>query len=161
MSGFKRENRYVVLKDKDIAMLPQYQREQLKGIQDSIDLIRAARGKQALSCAVIESTKPEYETVWGLIAARLSNAVPSMEAASAAANAAATRTLAYLGYTYEGGEHWKPPLGTSDDYNRGYARGHLEGNQQLLIKVSEILAMWSKPHRAVVGIDTIILESKK
>jgi hypothetical protein len=70
-------------------------------------------------------------------------------------------TLAYLGYTYEGGERWKPPLGTLDDYNRDYERGHLEGNQQLLIKLSVILAMWSKPHRAVVGIDTIILESKK
>jgi hypothetical protein len=85
--------------------------------------------------------------------ARLSDAGPRMEAA--------IRTLTYLGYTYHGGEQWKPPLGTLDDYNRGYARGHKAGTLQLLAGLRDLMTLWSGIHPAKLSIESILTESQR
>ena len=43
-----------------------------------------------------------------------------------ATQAAAIRTLTFLGYTYHGAEHWKPPLGGSL-YPAAYSQGYQQG----------------------------------
>jgi hypothetical protein len=79
-------------------------------------------------------------------------------AASTLANAAAARTLAYLGYTYEGGEQWKPPLleGLSD-----YERGHEAGALLLLAQLNDLMILWSGVHPSKLSIKSIIAESQK
>ncbi len=69
--AFKRENRYVVLKQKDIAMLSDIDREVLRDICNMIMVIRANRGKKDISAVVVEHDWPEYEYVWGLIKHRM------------------------------------------------------------------------------------------
>ena len=69
--AFKRENRYIVLKQKDIAMLSDIDREVLRDICNMIMVIRANRGKKDISAVVVEHDWPEYEYVWGLIKHRM------------------------------------------------------------------------------------------
>jgi hypothetical protein len=64
---FKRENRYIVLKNKDVAKLPLHQRQNLKDIQDSINSIRSCRNKPELECVVVESDNSTYAQAWKLI----------------------------------------------------------------------------------------------
>lgn len=40
---------------------------------------------------------------------------------------AAFTTLEFLGYTWEGGEQWKPPLGPSKAWSEGYKHGLWQG----------------------------------
>jgi hypothetical protein len=64
---FKRENRYIVLKNKDVAKLELHQRQNLKDVQDSINSIRSCRNKPELECVVVESDDPAYEQAWKLV----------------------------------------------------------------------------------------------
>lgn len=69
---FKRQDRYFVIKHKDLdATLTEDEQHFLNTIALKIDRSRFARGKPALECVVIESTKPEYEQVWKLVEERL------------------------------------------------------------------------------------------
>ena len=67
MSKFKRENRYVVLKTKDIEMLSNEDRLGLDGLLHKINLVRVDRGKEVLQCVVVENDWPEHDLVWSLI----------------------------------------------------------------------------------------------
>lgn len=68
---FKRENRYVVLKQKDIAILSTIDKQVLDDICDKIMVIRADRGKKGILAVVVEHDWPEYEYVWGIIKHRV------------------------------------------------------------------------------------------
>lgn len=69
---FNRQDRYFVLKNKDLdATITEDEQHFLNTIALKIDRSRYARGKPALECVVIESTKPEYEQVWKLVEKRL------------------------------------------------------------------------------------------
>jgi hypothetical protein len=67
----KRERRYVVLKIADLQGLTPLQMEQLDEICDAVAEFRVLRGKPRLECVCVESDWPEYEPVWGMIAARM------------------------------------------------------------------------------------------
>ena len=67
-----RENRYLVLKRKDIqAHLSDYEAEQLRQIAEKVHRGRIAQGKQALECVVVEKDWPEYESTWSAIELRV------------------------------------------------------------------------------------------
>jgi hypothetical protein len=76
---------------------------------------------------------------------------------------AATRTLAHLGYTYEGGEQWKPPLKEAllPPPVSDYQRGHMAGYKWAIQSISDLLTMWSKPHPSKVSIESILTESQR
>lgn len=68
----QRENRYTVLKNKDIASyLTKEEREQLDDLCRKINHSRLIAGKEVLHCAVVEHDWPEYEDVWLMVAARV------------------------------------------------------------------------------------------
>jgi hypothetical protein len=72
MTDFKRENRYVVLKGKDILKyLTQEEKENLHHITYKIQKNREAAGKPLLVCVVVERDWPEYEQAWELIKNRV------------------------------------------------------------------------------------------
>lgn len=68
---FQREERYIVLKNKDIQFLSNEQKQQLKDICHTIEVIRAERSAAPMECVVVEHDWPEYEYVWGLIQHRM------------------------------------------------------------------------------------------
>jgi len=71
---FERENRYVVLKIKDInKYLPYKLEKQLESIMFQIALGRAKDDKYALDCVVVENDWPEYEPTWKAIEERMTN----------------------------------------------------------------------------------------
>ncbi len=72
MSTFKREERYVVLKCKDIEHLSVADQESLAEICHRINIIRTERGKSEFACVVVEHDWPEYDLVWGLLKYRCS-----------------------------------------------------------------------------------------
>ncbi|EFA1209348.1 hypothetical protein D9F61_10045 [Escherichia coli] len=73
----KRENRYFVLKVSDIEAAFQtglISPETLDGLENAalaVKQVRQQRGKDELSCVVVESDWPEHEVVWGMIEARV------------------------------------------------------------------------------------------
>ena len=73
----KRENRYYVLKvsDIDAAIREGFiSHEALDGLEIAalaVNQVRQQRGKDELSCVVVESDWPEHDVVWGLIEARV------------------------------------------------------------------------------------------
>ena len=70
--AFQREERYVVLKIKDLhEYLPQPLIDHLKSISDEVRAGRQMAGKQPLECVVVESDWPEYEPTWSAISARM------------------------------------------------------------------------------------------
>lgn len=73
MNDFKKENRYLVFKGKDILeFLTQEEKENLHHIAYKIQKNREAAGKPLFECIVIESDwKPEYEQAWELIKNRV------------------------------------------------------------------------------------------
>lgn len=72
-----RENRYFVLKVSDISAAFEaglISPETLDGLESAahaVKQIRQQRGKDELSCVVVESDWPEHEVVWGMIEARV------------------------------------------------------------------------------------------
>jgi len=72
---FEREQRYVVLKVKDVMQrLSEKDILMLARILDEIDAYRKSIGKKSLECVVIESDWPEYEPTWKAIEARVTGA---------------------------------------------------------------------------------------
>ena len=68
----EREERYVVLKIKDIEhFLSTSQKDDLHDIRGTIDAYRRMTKKGELKAVVVESDWPEYETVWKMIEARV------------------------------------------------------------------------------------------
>ena len=75
---FEREQRYVVLKVKDVMQrLSEKDILTLARILDEIDAYRKSIGKKSLECVVIESDWPEYEPTWKAIEARVPGAQPA------------------------------------------------------------------------------------
>lgn len=73
----KRENRYYVLKVSDIDAAKRagfISPEALDGLESAalaVNQVRQQRGKDELSCVVVESDWPEHEVVWGMIESRV------------------------------------------------------------------------------------------
>lgn len=70
-NNFKRENRYLVLKTKDLDLLTTAEQEILGVLTSTVANLRIQTGKQDLKCLVIESDWPEYEPTWKAIEARV------------------------------------------------------------------------------------------
>ena len=80
-NNFKREARYVVLKNADIMQcLTVNELIELRRIQAKAVAHRAKLGKPRLDCVVVESDWPEYEPTWRAIEARVTGTqnVPSV-----------------------------------------------------------------------------------
>ena len=72
--GFKREDRYVVLKIKDLREhMPQLMINHLMTIVEEVEARRRSAGKLPLECVVVESDWPEYEPTRAAIEARIAN----------------------------------------------------------------------------------------
>lgn len=72
MTEFKREDRYLVLKRKDIAAtLTKTETEILEALLWKIEKYRLNQGKPLLKCVVVESDWPEYKTTWDAIEVRM------------------------------------------------------------------------------------------
>lgn len=73
MSKFEREERYIVLKLKDLEdfNICQDMIDTVRGLEAYIQECRDNAGKILLECAVIESDWPEYEVVWKMIENRV------------------------------------------------------------------------------------------
>lgn len=73
MSGFLREQRYLVFKAADlIAMgITKQELDQLEALIKRADEFRRSTGKPDLNCLVIESDWPEYESGWRAIEQRV------------------------------------------------------------------------------------------
>ncbi len=74
MSEFKREERYLVLKLKDLS----------PAAEEHIRQYVAARNLPNRQCVVVESDWPEYELVWTMIEARVAGRPAAMETLAAA-----------------------------------------------------------------------------
>ncbi|HGP4248532.1 TPA: hypothetical protein ACLM19_004711 [Pseudomonas aeruginosa] len=77
MSEFKREERYLVLKLKDLS----------PAAEEHIRQYVAARNLPNRQCVVVESDWPEYELVWTMIEARVAGRPSAMEILAAEAQA--------------------------------------------------------------------------
>ena len=74
-NNFKREARYVVLKNADIMQcLTINELIELRRIQARVKEHRTKIGKPRLDCVVVESDWPEYEPTWRAIEARVTGA---------------------------------------------------------------------------------------
>jgi len=83
----KRENRYVVVKRKDIlAHLTKTEEHELGLLIEKVDAGRKKQGKEEINCVVVESDWPEYEKVWGMLERR-----EDMEQANNACNRSAAK----------------------------------------------------------------------
>jgi hypothetical protein len=73
VTPFVRENRYAVLKWKDVAAtLNPSEIDDLRHIMWKVNDHREARGKpRFISCVVVESDWPEFEPTWAAIEARM------------------------------------------------------------------------------------------
>lgn len=65
MIEFKREDRYVVLKRKDLVSVPIHLKKELRSLLERINQFLPAR-----EYVVVESDWPEYEKVWDMIKSR-------------------------------------------------------------------------------------------
>ena len=76
----KRENRYLVLKRKDIAAANLTKSEQicLDEICNKVNLARKARGAKPMDCVIAEKGWPEYDLVWNAIAIRMNPDKPPL-----------------------------------------------------------------------------------
>ena len=73
MNDFKKEDRYVVLKNTDLEeALTNTEREIFEALVWKVEKYRINYKKHHLECVVVESTwKPEYEQAWELIKNRV------------------------------------------------------------------------------------------
>lgn len=68
----ERENRYFVLKRKDMeAVLAPAELRALEAINNKVDLHRIEQGKAPLTCVVVEHDWPEYGPTWDAIERRV------------------------------------------------------------------------------------------
>ena len=70
---FKKEQRYIVIKVKDLdaAKLSPREKTDLNDILFKINIARKVSGKDPLNCVVVESDWPEFEMVWAAIEKRV------------------------------------------------------------------------------------------
>lgn len=74
---FVREERYIVIKEKDLECLGIEGKSYLSGILDKIRNERIKRGADPkLKCVVIEEDWPEYEPVWRMLEKRMTKPTP-------------------------------------------------------------------------------------
>lgn len=71
---FKREERYIVIKRKDLRLV---------SVENILRRILADNDIPTRECVVVESDWPEYEIVWGLIEARMTGKPNAIEALAA------------------------------------------------------------------------------
>ena len=68
----QRENRYTVLKNKDIAeYLNDDECDQLDDLCRKINRSRLLAGKETVQCVIVEHDWPEYEATWAAIERRM------------------------------------------------------------------------------------------
>ncbi len=67
MSEFKKEDRYIVIKRKELAVLDSHDQKQLNTILNKMADARAFKGKPPLECVVVESDWPIYDMVWDAV----------------------------------------------------------------------------------------------
>jgi hypothetical protein len=89
----KRENRYTVLKNKDICdYLSVTERKILFEITDKINMCRIDDSRPLIDCVVVESDWPEYEPTWAAIEKRVdTNLEPKQEIMDKNETSTATR----------------------------------------------------------------------
>ena len=133
---FRREDRYIVIKRSDMEKLPVDTRRNFQGRCRNFYEQMLIAGAPARSFLVIESDWPEYEPVWQMIERRMSQPAAHLtipgalewdgdngthgadgESRAHGESAAAVATLKALGYTHNGGTHWKPPVGQKPDFD--------------------------------------------
>lgn len=68
---FKREDRYLIFKWKDIQHLSPNDKERLMKVCHGIELVRRARQVGPVEAVVVEKDWPEYHLVWNMIEARV------------------------------------------------------------------------------------------
>lgn len=74
MTKFQREERYLVMKLKDIEnALTEAEKDVLSNLSHKVHNHRNAKGKSWLTCVVVENTWPEYGVVWQMIEARVTD----------------------------------------------------------------------------------------
>ncbi len=77
MSEFKREGRYIVIKQSDgEAALGKSGMAVLRTLCELVDEVRTQRGKSPFDCVVVESDWPEYEPTWEAIQRRVESGQP-------------------------------------------------------------------------------------
>ena len=75
MPGFKREDRYLVMKFKDVRKyLTDTEKGILLSLSKKISKGRCDDDRDQLDCVVVESDWPEYEPTWNAIEERMSHA---------------------------------------------------------------------------------------
>lgn len=83
MSEFERENRYIVLKRRDVEacgkLLTPEAWSAFETIEKMVNQIRLNSGKQPLLALVVESDWPEYEQTWDAIKRRMEGGTSIME----------------------------------------------------------------------------------
>jgi glutamate/tyrosine decarboxylase-like PLP-dependent enzyme len=73
----KRENRYLVFKYKDLTnCLDDDDWDFLNQLNKKVNEYRETKGKEILTCVIVENDWPEYSTVWNLIETRVNNENP-------------------------------------------------------------------------------------
>ena len=74
MNEFKREGRYLVLKNTDITeALTDTEKEILDSLREKVNVHRFNKDKLCLDCVVVESDWPEFEPTWKAIESRITN----------------------------------------------------------------------------------------
>lgn len=73
MKTFEREDRYMIIKRKDMECLSSEQLVHLIDISTALAEYREQQGKQPLQAVVIEHDWPEFEKVWQMIEERCSH----------------------------------------------------------------------------------------
>lgn len=66
-----REQRYIIFKQSDVALLSVAERRELDVLAAKVRLKRHDAKKPKLECVVVEKDWPEYEPTWNAIAARV------------------------------------------------------------------------------------------
>jgi hypothetical protein len=90
VSEFKREQRYVVLKIKDLlAHVPPAMIEQVDVVGQMIAEGRARDGKPPFNAVVVEQDWPEFDLIWEIIEARMSGEGNDLRRVTACVNACA------------------------------------------------------------------------
>ena len=73
MGTFTLEDRYAVIKRKEVNCLSYEEIVQLNDILQKLRDVRSTTGKQPLRCVVIESDWPEYQVVLDMLKKRVEN----------------------------------------------------------------------------------------
>lgn len=68
MAVFKREERYIVAKLRDVdEALTSGEKQLLQSLMQKVDVHRVNQGKRPLECVVVESDWPNYQSTWDSI----------------------------------------------------------------------------------------------